>query len=101
MYSISKYPEYQTHLKDKSKVLFFLMDKHLEPVKEGYKDSCRKKIFSTIYNMTENEEICKTLNVAKYISLVNRMLNIASQDYSTIAEHLHEISLKSLINMCR
>ena len=74
MYSISKYHEYQIHLKDKSKVLFFLMGKHLDASKENYKDSCRKKIFSTVYNMTENEDICRSLNVAKFISLTNDML---------------------------
>lgn len=59
LYSISKYYEYQVFMKDKSKVLFFLMDKHLDASKEGYKESCRKKIFSTVHNMTENEDICK------------------------------------------
>ena len=62
-------------MKGKSKVLFFLMDKHLDASNEGYKESCRKKIFSTVHNMTENEEICKQLNIAKFISLTNKMLS--------------------------
>ena len=51
------------------------MDKHLDVNKgEGYKESCRKKIFSTVHNMTENEEVCRQLNVAKFIALTNKML---------------------------
>eukprot|EP00347_Sterkiella_histriomuscorum_P023636 403333912 len=101
LFSISKLTEYQILLKDKSKVLFFLMDKHLDASKgEGYKESCRKKIFSTIHNMTENEDVCKQLNVAKFIQLTNKMLSQTQQNlYSS--DHIHELALKSLINMCR
>ena len=75
LYSISKMTEYQMLLKDKSKVLFHLMDKHLDSSKgEGYKESCRKKIFSTIHNMTETEDVCNQLNVPKFIQLANKML---------------------------
>ena len=88
-------------LKDKSKVLFHLMDKHLDSSKgEGYKESCRKKIFSTIHNMTETEEVCNQLNVPKFILLTNKMLQQTSQNlYSS--DNIHELALKSLINMCR
>ena len=73
LYSISKYHEYQVFMKDKSKVLFFLMEKHLDGSKDN-KEGCRKKIFSTVHNMTESDDICKQLNVQKFITLTNKML---------------------------
>jgi len=44
------------------------MDKHVDQSKgEGYKESCRKKIFSAVHNLTENPEVCKQLNAIKFI----------------------------------
>jgi len=46
------------HQGRQSRVLFFLMGRHMDPSKPEYKESCRKKIFATVHNMTEKEEIC-------------------------------------------
>lgn len=67
MYTISKYEQYHVYIKDKFKVLFLLVDRHIEDAlptpTEGYAtsnpESCRQKIFSAMHNLTENDEICK------------------------------------------
>ena len=53
LFSISKLPKYQVFLKDKSKVLFKLMDRHLSANSETQLPSCRQKLFSTFHNLTE------------------------------------------------
>lgn len=75
MYTISKYEQYHVYIKDKFKVLFLLVDRHIEdsqpPPTEGYAtsnpESCRQKIFSAMHNLTENDEICKQINYKKFI----------------------------------
>ena len=63
LFSISKLPKYQVFLKDKSKVLFKLMDRHLSANSETQLPSCRQKLFSTFHNLTETKESCLALNV--------------------------------------
>jgi hypothetical protein len=58
LYSISKLPKYQVFLKDKSKVLFRLMDRHIDASSETQLESCRQKLFSTFHNLTCTKEIC-------------------------------------------
>jgi len=100
MYSISKFVEYQMFMKEKSKVLFNLMERHIDSDGEYQQESCRQKIFSTIHNMTENEEVCKQLNVTWFIQMTNKMFQQTEEGlYSS--DHIHELALKSLINMCR
>ena len=62
LYSISKFKIYQKFLKDKNRVLFNLMQRHIAP-EAGLValESCRQKIFSTFHNLTENDEVCKDL----------------------------------------
>jgi len=93
LYSISKHKEYHVFMKDKSKVLFYLMDKHLDAQNDGNRESCRKKIFSTVHNMTDNEQICKHLNVSKFIYLTNKMLNQTCKDLYSV-DQIHELALK-------
>jgi len=50
--------------------------------------------------MTENEEVCSKLDAKQFINLTNKMLHQTSQNkYS--ADHIHELALKSIINMCK
>jgi hypothetical protein len=62
LYTISKYPQYQEYMKDKSKVLYLLMDRQFEQKLDTTTETSRQKIFSLFHNMTENEEICRQLN---------------------------------------
>ena len=62
LYAISKYEHYQEFMKDKSKVLYLLMDRQLHRDTEASTDTSRQKIFSLFHNMTENEAICSQLN---------------------------------------
>jgi hypothetical protein len=50
--------------------------------------------------MTENDEICQQLNAKQFINLTNKMLQQTHiNKYS--ADHIHELALKSIINMCK
>lgn len=74
LYTISKYPDYQVHMKDKSKVLYLLMERQFEQKYETTTDTSRQKIFSLFHNMTENDDICQQLNAKQFINLTNKML---------------------------
>jgi hypothetical protein len=91
-------------MKDKSKVLYLLMDRQLHREIDVTTDTSRQKIFSLFHNMTENEAICSQLNAKQFIMLTNKMLqqtggNGQINKYS--ADHIHELALKSIINMCK
>ena len=100
LYTISKYPEYQVFMKDKSKVLYLLMKRQFEQKNEFTTDTSRQKIFSLFHNMTENESIRNQLDAKQFIQLTNMMLQQTNiNKYS--ADHIHELALKSIINMCK
>ena len=100
LYTISKYPDYQGFMKDKSKVLYLLMERQFDKQHEATQDTSRQKIFSLFHNMTENEEICQQLNAKQFVNLTNKMLQQSNiNKYS--ADHIHELALKSIINMCK
>lgn len=70
LYTISKYEEYHQFLKDKFKVIFLLVDQNIANTKSDKStvlDQCRVKLFSTIHNLTEDEEICKQINFRKFV----------------------------------
>lgn len=49
--------------------------------------------------MTSNVEVCKSIPIADFVSMVNIMFEqTAAGNYSS--EFIHELALKSLINMC-
>lgn len=52
LFSISKLPRYQEILKDKSKALFNLLERHLDTSRETQLLSCRQKLFSIFHNLT-------------------------------------------------
>ena len=80
LYTISKYEAYHQYMKDKFKVLFLLVDRHVEGHVapsggdvHSNAESCRQKIFCALHNLTENDEICKQINYKKFISVNIRM----------------------------
>lgn len=78
LFSISKISKYQVFLKDKSKVLFKLMDRHLDADSETQLPSCRQKLFSTFHNLTQTKEICQALDSKQFIAVTNHMLRQTS-----------------------
>lgn len=49
------------------------MGRHLDKSRPEFKESCRKKIFATVHNMTEKEDICQHLHVQPFIEKVDKL----------------------------
>ena len=71
-------------MKDKNKMLFSIMKKHIKPDKRLSKatfSSCRQKLFSMFHNLTENQEVCKELAIKDFLKYTNEMFrNSAEQE---------------------
>ena len=66
--------------------------------------SCRQKLFSTFHNLTETKESCLALNVKQFIRVTNHMLRETANNKdqnSYPSEKIHELAMKTLINLCR
>ena len=82
----------------KMNVIFHLLEKHLKNYDGN--SSIIKKLFSIIYNLTNEDEVCK-IKYEDSETIIKHTITMLSINSVNDDSNIHEISLKSLINICK
>ena len=80
-------------------VIFHLLDKHLKSYDGN--SSIIKKLFSIIYNLTAEDEVCKIKYEDSETIIKHTITMLGINSSNDDSHNIHEISLKSLINICK
>ena len=92
LYTISHYKEYLVFIQDiKMNVIFHLLEKHLKNYDGN--SSIIKKLFSIIYNLTAEDEVCK-IKYADSEIIIKRTITMLGINSSPEDSVIHEIALK-------
>lgn len=92
LYTISHYKEYLAFIQDiKINVIFHLLEKHLKNYDGN--SSIIKKLFSIIYNLTAEDEVCKIKYVDSEI-IIKKTITMLGINSSPEDSNIHEIALK-------
>jgi hypothetical protein len=96
LYTISHYKEYLPFIQDiKINVIFHLLEKHLKKY-EG-NSSIIKKLFSIIYNLTAESEMCN-IKYADSEIIIKRTIAMLEINSAEEDSNIHEIALKCKLN---